>query len=182
MAPARRLALAVPVIALLACAIVLATRQSEGNPAEDVERSGLLLADRMDSPAAVKEAFAQLQRAIFLRPSSPYAWAALAAARYRAGVADETFRVALLRAAELGPNEPRVQDTVALYGLAVWPEAGPELRAAVDRMVAAGMRRDAPAMLQIAQRRGRLDSACRHIDASAALERKWMQACFPGAR
>ena len=67
---------------------------------------------------------------------------------------------------------------VALYGLAVWEEVAPETRDAIDHMMTNGMRRDPAQMLQIAQRRGRLDVACRH---SPGLQRqtdsKWVQLC-----
>jgi hypothetical protein len=59
---------------------------------------------------------------------------------------------------------------VALYGLAVLDDVRPQTRAAIERMVAAGMKSDPAAMLRIAQRRGRLDVACHHADASRLAE------------
>ena len=122
--------------------------------ANDVERSS--------GPEQVRE----LKQALAMRPVSPYTWANLAAAQYRAGVTGETFQLALERAAQLGPNEPAVQGLVALYGLAVLDEVRPQTRAAIDRVVAAGMKSDPAAMMRIAQRRGRLDVACHHADLS----------------
>lgn len=108
----------------------------------------------------------QLEQALALRPTSGYAWANLAAAQYAVGDTGENFQAALDRASQLGPNEPAVQGLVALYGLAVLDDVRPQARAAIDRMVAAGMKSDPAAMLRIAQRRGRLDVACHHADAS----------------
>ena len=118
--------------------------------------------ERASGPEQVRE----LKQALAMRPISPYTWANLAAAQYRAGVTGETFQVALERASQLGPNEPAVQGIVALYGLAVLDEVRPQTRAAIGRMLAAGMKSDPAAMLQIAQRRGRLDVACHYVDAS----------------
>jgi hypothetical protein len=131
----------------------------------------------MDSPAAVASTLERLREAIVRRPSSPYAWASWAAARYRAGMPDSAFETALVRASELGPNEPQVQETVAYFGLAVWDQATIGTRAAVDRMIGAGVRRDASRMLQIAGQRGRLDAACRHLGPSASLKDPSIQAC-----
>jgi hypothetical protein len=123
------------------------------------------------------EANHHVTRALALRPVWPYSWAALADIRYRSGVADETFELALRRAAELGLNEPPVQAAIAFYGLAVWDEIGSATRTAVESAVAAGMRRDAPEMMQIARRRGRLPVACRYVDATSRIPDNWAQLC-----
>src|SRR5205823_2599488 len=97
-----------------------------------------------------------LRKALELRPMSPYTWANLAAVDYHLGDTGKAFRSALVRAAELGPHEPEVQATIASFGLAVWNEVDAQTQAAIERSVAAGMRREPREMLQIAQRRGRL--------------------------
>ena len=79
------------------------------------------------------QALAELSTAVALRPVWPYAWAAYAEAKYRAGAADAAFEAAVRRAVELGPFEPAVQETVALYGLPVWDVASPGTRAAIER-------------------------------------------------
>jgi hypothetical protein len=172
---ARRAGLAVPMLAVLLGASVLALRDS-ADAADSHERVAAVLVERMDSQAAVREAFAHLEQAIVLRPSSPYAWSALAAARYRAGIPDEIFEIAMRRAAELGPNEPQVQETIVLYGLALGEGGGLATRAAVGKMLAAGLRRDPSAMLRIAERRGRLDAACRRLTRSA-VPPQWTRSC-----
>ena len=116
-------------------------------------------------------------KALQLRPVSPYGWAVLAEVKYRADVADATFERALQRAAALGPYEPEVQRSVAYYGLAIWDQAAPETRAAVERMLTTGIKADAPAMMQIAQRRGRLAIACRHVDGTSRIPANWAQLC-----
>jgi len=124
------------------------------------------------------EALAHFTRAASLRPTSPYAWASIAEAMYRKGDTGPRFEAALRRAAQLGPSEPEVQMTVADYGLAVWDEAAPETRRAVETMVTGAMKRDPAASLQLAERRGRLAVACRHLaDAPRRIDRRWSQLC-----
>ncbi|HSN22176.1 MAG TPA: hypothetical protein VLS49_15950, partial [Usitatibacter sp.] len=108
---------------------------------------------------------AHYAKAIAARPSSPYAWAGLAEAKYRAGDTGATFETALVRALELGPGEPEVQRTVEDLGLATWDEIAPETRRAVELAIANGLRRDPAETLQIAGRRGRLAVACAQRDA-----------------
>jgi Flp pilus assembly protein TadD len=118
------------------------------------------------------------RKALELRPGSAYTWANLASLQYRAGDTGRDFEAALIHAARLGPYEPEVQSTVANFGMAVWPEASPELQSVVEQTVRAGMRRNAPEMLQIALRRGRLALACRHLaGTSRQNDTKWSQLC-----
>jgi predicted Zn-dependent protease len=118
---------------------------------------------RRGEAGSLDRALGHFERAVDLRPTSPYAWAAIADALYRKGDTGARFEAALRRAAELGPSEPEVQRTVEDYGLATWDEIAPATRAAVERMVTGAMRRDAAEALQIADRRGRLAVACRHL-------------------
>lgn len=132
----------------------------------------------MRGPEYAAEADVHLRKALELRPGSAYTWANVASLRYRSGDTGRDFETALMRAARLGPYEPEVQATVADFGLAVWPEASPELQSVVDQMVRAGMRRNAPEMLQIAQRRGRLALACRYFKGIPRQnDSKWSQLC-----
>ena len=125
------------------------------------ELLGLLLArNRQEYPG---QAGVHFLKSLELRPTSPNAWANVAAARYREGDTGTGFESALVRAAQLGPHEPEVQGVVATYGLAVFNEITPATRNAVEAMVTAGMKRKPLEMLQIADRRGRLDVACRHL-------------------
>ena len=120
----------------------------------------------------------QLAQAIEARPGSGYTWANLVAAKYRVGDTGPGFEKAVTNAARLGPLEPEVQRTLVDYGLAVLEEAGPATRAAIERTVAAGMKRNAPEILQIAARRGRLGVACRHLDGvPRPAESKWTKLC-----
>jgi hypothetical protein len=124
------------------------------------------------------EAERQLKAAIESRAGSPYAWASLVEVKYRIGETGAAFEKALVNAASLGPHEPEVQRTVADYGLAVMDEVGPATRAAIERAVAAGMKRNAPEILQIAARRDRLVVACRHLDGvPRPAASKWTQLC-----
>ena len=137
-----------------------------------------VFAARAGTPEYLGEARVHLLNALRMRPSSPYTWANLVAADYRLGLTGKDFETELIRAAVLGPYEPDVQRAVAFFGLAVWDEVGRDARAAVERSVAAGMKRNPLEMLQIAQRRGRLTVACRYMAGPARQnDPKWSQLC-----
>jgi hypothetical protein len=124
------------------------------------------------------EADVHFVSALAARPTSAYTWVNYATARYAVGDTGPQFETALRRASILGPYEPEVQRDVALYGLAVWSEVALETRKAIDSMIANGVRRDPAQMLQIAQRRGRLDVACAHLaGVTRQTDRKWVQLC-----
>jgi cytochrome c-type biogenesis protein CcmH/NrfG len=128
--------------------------------------------------ADLVEAASRFARSLELRPVSPYAWASLAAAKYRQGDTQVQFERALVNAAALGAAEPQVQRTVAFYGLAVIDEVAPRTREAIDRIVANGARRDPAEMLQIAQRRGRLQIACAPAaGARRQPDARWLRIC-----
>ncbi len=131
-----------------------------------------------NDPADLAEAERHLKAAIAARPGSGYTWANLAAMKYRLGDTGPLFEKALVNAATLAPYEPEVQRIVANFGLAVLDEMAPATRAAIERAVAAGMKRNAREILQIAARRGRLGVACRHLDGvPRPAESKWTQLC-----
>jgi hypothetical protein len=140
---------------------------------------GLLQARRVERADYADEAANHFVRALELRPTSPYTWGNLVEAKYRKGDTGEVFETALRRAAAMGPAEPEVQRTVVDYGLAVFKEVSPATRAAIDTMIAGGMKRNPLEMLQIAQRRGRLGTACRHlVDSPRAADSKWSPLCL----
>jgi hypothetical protein len=121
---------------------------------------------------------ALFMKALAQRPGSGYTWASLAAVKYRLGETDATFETAVVNAVKLAPYEPEVQRDVVNYGLAVVDEVKPETRAAIERALAVGMKRNAPEMLQISARRGRLGAACRHLDGvPRPAASKWTQLC-----
>jgi cytochrome c-type biogenesis protein CcmH/NrfG len=84
------------------------------------ELLGELALRRIDRADSRDRALAHFSRAIALRPTSPYTWAAIADARYRKGDTGPAFETALRHASELGPAEPEVQRTVVDLGLATW--------------------------------------------------------------
>lgn len=142
------------------------------------ELLGLIDARRGERQEFLPDAAVHFERAIELRPTSPQTWADLAAVKYRVGDTGPGFEAALSHAAELGAFEPDVQGIVANYGLAVWSELGVKTRTAVEETVATAMKRNPLEMLQIAQRRGRLDVACRHLPGSTRqTDPKWTQPC-----
>jgi len=71
--------------------------------------------------AELRAALAQFRRAALMRPASPYAWAAIAAAKLRLDEADFEFYGALQRAERYGRWEPAIQLELADIGLAAWP-------------------------------------------------------------
>jgi hypothetical protein len=122
-----------------------------------------------DNAGPARGSIAEATRSLELRPTSPDAWASMIAARYEAGLTDEAFQLAFVRAAGLGPHEPAVQLVAAFYGLAIWADVAPPARAAIERLVANGVKRDPEALLTIAGRRGRLPLACRHVSPGSQL-------------
>ncbi len=120
----------------------------------------------------------EVVQAVAARPGSGYAWSTLATLDYRLGETGTSFEKALVNAQRLAPYEPEVQQVIVDYGLAVIDEVQPSTRAAIERAVTAGMKRNAPEILQIAARRGRLDVACRHLDGpTRPAATKWTQFC-----
>jgi hypothetical protein len=140
-------------------------RASEDDAADPAvpELLGLLYARSVDQQEYLGGAGVHFSKAVELRPTSPNSWANIAVIRYRSGDTGRVFESALVNAAQLGPFEPEVQGVVADYGLAVYEEVAPSTRRAIEAMVARGMKRKPLEMLQIADRRGRLDVACRHL-------------------
>jgi predicted Zn-dependent protease len=142
------------------------------------EALALVIARNSNEPSDFEEAQRNLAAAIEQRPGSPYTWANLAVVKYRLGDTGQMFEKTLVNASNLGPYEPEVQQIVADLGLAVYDEVAPATRAAIERMVAAGMKRNAAEILQIASRRGRLGIACSHLDGVPRLTAsKWTQIC-----
>jgi len=125
----------------------------------------------------LEDADRAISEALRLRPASAVTWANFAAQRYLRGDTGVTFETAIERAVELGPYESEVQRIVANYGLAVFDEVRPSTKSAIEKAVVAGMVWDVRPMMQIAQRRGRLDVACRLVSTSPRPDRKWSQLC-----
>jgi hypothetical protein len=139
------------------------------------ELLGVLLAMR---PDLAEMAYRHFVTALAARPTSGFTWANLARISYQRGDTGPSFETALRRSAELGPSEPEVQRTVANLGLAVYGEVRSDTRSAIDRMVAAGLRRNPSEMLQISVRRGRLDVACRYTQGiQSGAHQQWLQLC-----
>ncbi len=99
-------------------------------------------------------------RAVVLRPASAFAWLGLAEAKYRNGEQDALFYRALANAAQLGPNEPPVQLGVTDLGLAAWDELPADLRETLLQLMRNSVRRNTVELLNIAERRGRLEMVC----------------------
>ena len=161
--------------------VVADLERAQGATPDDPEIEellGALAVHRTGRPGYLEKALAHFSRAVALRPTSPYTWAAIADARYRQGQTGSAFETALRHAAELGPAEPEVQRTVVDLGLATWDEVAPTTRTAVEKTISGAMQRDAGEVLQIAERRGRLAVACRHLsDAPRRVDPRWLSTC-----
>lgn len=145
------------------------------------ESLGVLHARRSASNEFMAYARDYFRRALELRPDSPYTWANYAEIKYFLGETGPDFERALERAVELGPWEREVQVVVTDIGLAMYRELQPATRAAVDRMIGFGMRRAPLDILQVAEKRGRLDLACAHVPGNKRVaEAKWIQLCDKG--
>jgi hypothetical protein len=142
------------------------------------EMLGTLAERQRERPEYLDEALVHFTRAVALRPTSPYAWASVVRVKYLKGDTGPTFEAAVRRATQTGPEEIQVQLTVADYGLAVWDEVAPETRQAVEAMVTGAMKQYPAYILQVAERRGRLAIACRHIaDAPRRTDAPWRKSC-----
>jgi tetratricopeptide (TPR) repeat protein len=104
-----------------------------------------------------------LERALVLRPASPYAWANLALVRYRLGRDPASVMAAARNAAMLGPWEPEVGFAIADAGLALWDELPAPDQAMVGGAIARASRRAPVEVLRIAEKRGRLATSCQFI-------------------
>lgn len=143
------------------------------------ELLGVLFAERRRNADFQQIALDHFVRALVLRPGSPYTWADIADVRYRLGTATGDYGRVLINAATLGPNEPEVQRIVVDYGFALWDEIADEnVRASVLRSVSSGMRRNPMEMLQISERRGRLNLACPLVPVNARFpDPSWAKLC-----
>jgi hypothetical protein len=130
-------------------------------------------------PEQIADGIAEFVAALRYRPVSAFTWAGIVEGRYRAGSPGRELELPITRAAGLGPSEPGVQRIVADYGLAVWSEITPATQTVVERMLAAGMRRNPLELLQISERRGRLDLACRHLADSSRKARPQVNRLCP---
>lgn len=79
-----------------------------------------------------EKAVALYRESIALRPSWPYAHAALAYALWRAGASHAEVEVALADAARLGPWEPQVMEAIIDVGLDAWYVLTPSARQVVS--------------------------------------------------
>ena len=98
--------------------------------------------------------------AVVRRPSSPYAWANLAWAKYQAGQIDRVLMTALAQAARLGPWEKEVQFVVVDLGFALWAEIPPTLQTSVTTTAKNAQRHWPNEVATIAEKRGRLAEVC----------------------
>lgn len=110
--------------------------------------------------AAARSAKLNYRLALAERPTSPFAWANFALSKLYLGEQDDMLFRAIARAEELGPWEPRVQQTVIFAGLAVWNRLDPAQQAAVVRAMQRGAKRNPAKIAEIARSFDRVDLLC----------------------
>ena len=148
-------------------ALESALRLKPGDPGikEDLGRAHLWAAAQVLPPAQVAQqretALAYFRAAVRERPVSSYAWAAVAAAKWKMRDRDTEFEHALREAARLGPWEPAVQLALVDVGLQSWEGLSEEAQRVVLTSVGRALRYRDAAVFGIARRYGRLDVVCR---------------------
>jgi hypothetical protein len=142
------------------------------------ELLGTLAVRGIGIPDNARVAFDEFRETLRLRPTSPYTWLRLAELQYLTGDTKARFETYLRRAAELGMAEPGIQRQAAFLGLAVYDEISEPARMSVDRLIAAGARRNTLEMMRISARRGRLDVTCKLVrDMASGIDSKSTQFC-----
>ncbi|MEK7435955.1 MAG: hypothetical protein AAB150_03635 [Pseudomonadota bacterium] len=141
-------------------------RYSPGNPWA-LEESGTLQLRSMSAArdpqlaeAAARSANVDFRMALVQRPTSPFSWASFALTKLYLGEQDDELVKALLRAEELGPWEPGVQQTVVFVGLSVWNRLNQAGQAAVLRAMQRGAQHNAAKIAEIAMTFNRIDLFC----------------------
>ena len=146
--------------------------------AQPSELLGVMHLRRAGRPEYAELALDYFGRALELRPSSPFAWANVAEARYLLGMTAAPYERVLVQGWRLGPSEPETQRLLADLGLAMWDEVGRDTQVAIRSAIASAMRRNPLDTLQISERRGRLALACSHVAGDKRLrETIWVQRC-----
>lgn len=135
-----------------------------GNPSL-MEDLGLLEMNRARAAipreaAGLVRAVGYLRRSLRARPSSPYAWANLALAKFWVGEMDAEFRYAIERADTLGAWEPEVQVALVSVGFRAWPALPPASRAIVHQVLRRGLKRQEQVLFDMAAHFGRMDVLC----------------------
>lgn len=114
-----------------------------------------------DAPAvAAQLAHLHFRRALAQRPTSAFAWANLALARFHMRQADDSLLAALRHADALAPWEPPVQHRVLWVGLNLWDRLDAPHRAAMLATLERALHRDPRRTAEIAHSTNRLQAAC----------------------
>jgi len=145
-------------LAAVSRALDLAQWISPGNPNHyedrarlDMVRSGMPGTTVTERAERLRHGLEPIRQAIALRPASPYSWAILLRLKNDLGEYDAEFRRSLERTVALGPWEPELQLVVADIGWSAWAGLPDTEREMVRENLVRGMKRQAEAMLAIAQ-------------------------------
>lgn len=117
----------------------------------DLVRSGMPGTPGAERTGLLRQGVEAIRRAIALRPASSYSWAILLRLKHELGEYDAEFRRSLERTVTLGPWEPELQLVVADIGWSAWAGLPGAEREMVRENLVRGMKRQAEAMLAIAQ-------------------------------
>lgn len=145
-------------LAAVSRALDVAQWISPGNPNHyedmarlDMVRSGMAGTTGAERIEQLRHGLKLIRQAIALRPASSYSWAMLLRFKHELGEHDAEFRRSLERTVTLGPWEPELQLVVADVGWSAWAELPGAEREMVRANLVRGMKRQAEAMLAIAQ-------------------------------
>ncbi|HZW26316.1 MAG TPA: hypothetical protein VFF26_12600 [Gallionella sp.] len=145
-------------LAAVSRALDLAQWISPGNPDHyadmarlDLVRSGMPGTTAAEKIELLRHGLKPIRQAIALRPASSYSWAILLRLKNELGEYDAEFRRSLERTVTLGPWEPELQLVVADVGWSAWAVLPGAEREMVRENLVRGMKRQAEAMLAIAQ-------------------------------
>lgn len=109
---------------------------------------------------ALEKAAAYYRKALAQRPLWPYSWANLLAVKDKLGELDDEFHLALQRAVETGPWEPRVQLQVLRTGLKRWDRLAASERGMVRETIAHALRKQPREAFLIIRSYARPDLVC----------------------
>jgi hypothetical protein len=108
----------------------------------------------------LRRALLDFREAALKRPASPYAWAAIAALKFRLDDMDFEFYGALQRAERYGRWEPAIQVELADIGLAAWPMLAQPAKILTLEAIARALPRQEKEIRRIAAAHGTLAQVC----------------------
>ncbi len=117
----------------------------------------------LERGALLERAVEEYRKALAMRPAWPYFWANLVVAKAEWGIFDREFRLAVRRAVETGPWEPRVQLQLIRVDFAEQQRLDRRSREHIDSMLERALQTQAGQVLALAERWRQLPRVCAHF-------------------